>query len=105
MNGASDHSQTDWLRLKAMGDADIDKAISEDKDAYLLSDTEMLGRDGASYRYELLKISAGSWGWRLLDGKGEAIALSNASFRSRELALAAVSDLRRAVLGGMAKAA
>ncbi len=105
MNAASNHTQTDWGRLRGLNDADIEAALSTDPDAYALSDVEMLGRDGASYRYKLIKHANSNWHWALVDAEGKILASSNGAFPSRSSALEALNDVREAFLGGVSKAA
>ena len=62
----ADHrrSSTDWSRVSALSEAEIDDAIAADPDAYPL-ESEVLGRTSSSYHYKLFKDSAGKYRWTM----------------------------------------
>lgn len=91
--------RTDWARLRALTEDEIEAAIAADPDTFGLEDGEPQGRKGASYRYELHADSKGEWRWRLLDANGEILAVGGQSFSSRESLEAAITQLREALLG------
>ena len=98
-------SRTDWTRLRALTDDEIEAAVAEDPDAYLFGEHELLGRKGASYRYEIHRDSGGEWRWRLLSANGEVLAIGAQAFPSRKKLRAAISALRDALLGAQSEAA
>ncbi len=103
-DAASKSTQTDWARLKSLSDDDIDFAIADDVDAYAL-ETEVLGRRGSAYRYEVYQTIESQFGWRLVSSDGRIFATSDQSFASKGDALKAISEVRAALLGGRQLAA
>lgn len=101
---ASKPSVTDWAKLKALGDVEIDAAIAADPDAYAL-DQEVLGRAGSAYHYEVYQSAVGRFRWRLLGADGRGLASSEHDFATKESARNAIVDLRKAMLGGSLLAA
>ncbi len=97
-------STTDWAKVKALGDAEIDAAISADPDAYPL-DRETLGRAGSAYQYVVFKVAERRFRWRLVGANGLSLASSEQDFPTAEAARGAIADLRRAVIGGTLLAA
>ena len=100
-----DGSRTDWARLRALGDEEIDRAIAADPDAYAIEETDLIGRAKGSYSYQLYRDAAGSWRWALRSAEGRILAVSGRSFGSREDAELATSELREAILGARSAAA
>lgn len=102
----ADHrqSRTDWARVKALTDAEIDAAIACDPDAYAL-ETETHGRTGSAYHYEVFEETAGKYRWRLVGANGQAMALSHESYASKAAARKAIGAMRDALLGGKSMAA
>lgn len=101
----SEESRTDWGRLGALTDDEIDAEIAADPDSYALFDRELLGREGGSFRYEIYHDGAGRWQWRLLSSNGEVLARSGQSFPSRGALNASLGAMRDALLGGRSQAA
>jgi uncharacterized protein YegP (UPF0339 family) len=102
---AADGSLTDWARIRALTDDEIDAAIASDPDSYSIDEAELLGRKGASYRYELYSDKAGAWRWRLLAADGNVLAVSGQAFPSRQSVEKAIGTLRDALLGARSEAA
>ena len=102
----ADHrrSSTDWSRVSALSEAEIDDAIAADPDAYPL-ESEVLGRTSSSYHYKLFKDSAGKYRWSLIGVNGKVIAQSHENYASKTSARKAISGLRDALLGGKSMAA
>ncbi len=92
-------TQTDWTRLKALSDDEIDAAIADDADAYAL-DSELLGRSGSAYRYQIYQIAPSHFGWRLVSADGRIFATSQEGFTSESEARSAIAEIRAALLGG-----
>lgn len=105
LDAATEEDRSDWDAVRALGDRAIDSAIASDPDAYRVEDRELIGRQGASYRYELYRDQQQQWRWRLVDARGELLAEGARSFASKAKALASIELLREAVLGGRAEAA
>ncbi|HEX6374889.1 MAG TPA: DUF1508 domain-containing protein [Allosphingosinicella sp.] len=102
---AVDGSRTDWARVRSLSDEEIDAAIADDPDSYGIEEAELLGRKGASYRYELYCDRSGGWRWRLLAADGEVLAVSAQAFTSRQSVETAIVTLRDALLGARSEAA
>jgi uncharacterized protein YegP (UPF0339 family) len=102
---AAEASQTDWAHVRALTDEEIDAAIANDPDSYSIEEAELLGRTGASYRYELYCDKKGRWRWRLLAAGGEVLAVSGQAFPSRRSVETAIAALRDALLGARSQAA
>lgn len=100
---APEAGRTDWARVQKLSDKEIDIAIAGDSESYAL-DTEILGRAGSAYHYEVYRAGRG-FRWRLLSGDGEAVASSPDSFRTKAAAFHAIAEVRQALLGGSALAA
>jgi uncharacterized protein YegP (UPF0339 family) len=98
-------SRTDWARLRALTDEEIETAIAADPDSYELTSSDLLGRNGASFRYEIYKDSRRGWRWRLLSADGDVLALGAQAYSSRNDVEAAILMLRDALLGARSKAA
>lgn len=98
------HTRTDWEHLKALTNDDIDAAIANDADAYAL-DTEVLGRSGSAYRYEVYQTAGSHFAWRLISSDGRIFATSDERFASKAEARRAIADVRAALLGARQLAA
>jgi uncharacterized protein YegP (UPF0339 family) len=101
----SDESLTDWARLRALTDEEIETAIAGDPDSYAIEQGEELGRKGASFRYQIYRDPGESWRWRLVSANGEILAVGGQGFPSRKAVAAAISSLRDALLGARSEAA
>ena len=99
-----DGARTDWTRLQSLSDADIDAAIAGDPDSYPV-ETDLIGRRGGSYAYQLHQDGTGAWRWALRSAAGEVLAVSGKAFASRAAAEAALTDLLEALLGARSEAA
>ena len=100
-----DGSATDWARLRALSDEEIETAIASDPDAYSIEEADLIGRPKSSYSYLLYRDARGSWRWALRSADGQVLAVSGNSFDSREKAEFAISELREAILGARSAAA
>jgi uncharacterized protein YegP (UPF0339 family) len=98
-------SRTDWARLRALTDKEIETAIAADPDSYKLTNSDLLGRSGASFRYEIYQDARRDWRWRLLSADGDVLALGAQAYTSRKDVEAAILTLRDALLGARSKAA
>jgi uncharacterized protein YegP (UPF0339 family) len=98
-------SQTNWARLRALAEEEIETAIAGDPDSYSIDEAELLGRKGASYRFEIYHNRDGVWQWRLLASGGEVLAVSGRAFPSRQSVEGAIASLRDALLGAQSQAA
>ena len=101
----SEASRTDWARLRALTDAEIEAAIADDPDSYAFAQGEETGRKGASFRYQIYRDAGDSWRWRLLSAKGEVLAVGGQGFPTRKDVRAAIANLRDALLGARSEAA
>ncbi len=96
---------TDWNRVRALTDRDIDAAIADDPDAATLSDTEIARYQVAQVRYEITHGTDDRFHWRMIDQHGAVMAQDGGGFGSRTAALAAVEAVRQAPLSAELKAA
>ena len=97
---ANERDRTDWVRLRAMTDDELDVAIAADPDAALGPDGEMGPLVGVVFR-----DSHGEWRWRLLNSDRTPIADSPRSYSSRDEVDASIRALRTAMTADRAKAA
>ena len=100
-----DGSRTDWVRLRALTDEEIELAIAADPDAYPVEETDLIGRRKGSYSYQLYRDTAGNWRWALRSADGQVLAVSGKAFASRADAERAITELREAILGARSAAA
>jgi uncharacterized protein YegP (UPF0339 family) len=91
-------SKTDWNRVIALTDADIDAAIDSDADAYAIAGPQ-LGHSGSEYQYRIVRQKSGGWRWILVARDGAVLATSATALTSREAAQAAIAGLRQTLLG------
>lgn len=84
---------TDWDRVRALTDEDIEAAIANDPEA-------SLGLDGSrsAVRGVIFKDKEGAWRWRLIGANGEAIADSPKSYTDRSEVDRAINTLRAAII-------
>jgi uncharacterized protein YegP (UPF0339 family) len=101
----SEESRTDWARLRALTDAEIEAAVAGDPDSYPIAQGEEIGRKGASFRYQIYRDPGDTWRWRLLSAQGEVMAVGGQGFPSRKEVQAAIATLRDALLGARSEAA
>jgi len=92
--------RTDWERLRAITDEELEAAIAEDRDASISADGESGPIVGMVF-----KDSRGQWRWRLLNSAGEPIADSPHGYSSRDQVDKAIKELRQAITAFAAKAA
>ena len=95
---AVDGDRTDWVRLGALTDQQIDAAIEGNTDSFAMQTNQM-----STARYSVYQDGAGQWRWRLTDAQGQILARSGGSFRSRSAATTALAVVRAAL--AQAKAA
>ena len=98
-----EHTGTDWAKLRALSDAEIDTAIAEDVGAYPL-EAETLGRVESAYHYQIFRDGKG-YRWRLISAQGDVLANSPEAFLSKSAVTKAIAGLRAAILGGDSLAA
>lgn len=98
LDTAIESDQTDWARLRAISDADIEKAIAEDPDTFEVSPKNFEKDVGA--RYEVFKDAAGRYRWRLQNAAGVVIAKSAQSYSSKDAVMSAIASLRSVLLNG-----
>jgi uncharacterized protein YegP (UPF0339 family) len=105
LDEGSEESRTDWARLRALTDVEIEAAIAGDPDSYSFAQGEEIGRKGASFRYQIYRDPGDSWRWRLLSAQGEILAVGGQGFPSRKDVQAAIAALREALIGARSEAA
>lgn len=105
MDVGAEGSATDWHRIRALTDDEIEAAVASDPDSYLLDGPEHLGRAGASYRYMLYRDPAGDWRWRLVSSNGGILAVGAQAYPTREALAEAISTLKDALIGARSEAA
>jgi uncharacterized protein YegP (UPF0339 family) len=105
LDEVAEESRTDWARLRALTDAEIEAAITGDPDSYSFEQREEIGRSGASYRYQIYREPGDTWRWRLLSAQGEVLAVGGQGFPSRSEVRVAIASLRDALLGARSEAA
>jgi uncharacterized protein YegP (UPF0339 family) len=94
----SDASATDWQRIKALTDREIDAAIADDADSYAVS-AMGLGHQKGRYTYNLYRDKDGAWHWQVVAQDGRILAAAAGGLATRELAQAAIAELRSTLLG------
>jgi len=101
--------QTDWKRLAAQSEEEIERLARQDSDTIVLRDDELadLGaRRGAERAsYAIYRDKAGAFRWRLVHPSGRIIAEGGEAFETSEHAEAAIARLRNAILGARLAAA
>ncbi|WP_176495682.1 YegP family protein [Sphingomonas sp. HMP6] len=102
LDTANDGDRTDWSRLRALSDADIATAITEDADTF---EIEASTSSGSGVRYVLYRSVDGGWHWVLKDRDGTHLAVSATAFASKEATARAIDALRSQLLTGDVKAA
>jgi uncharacterized protein YegP (UPF0339 family) len=105
LDEGSEESRTDWARVRALTDAEIEAAVADDPDSYLLAQGDEIGRKGASFHYQIYRDPGDAWRWRLLSARGEVLAVGGQGFSSRKEVQAAIATLRDALLGAGSEAA
>ncbi len=91
---------TDWKRVRALTDEEIEEAIRNDPDTFALEEGEVPPFQGLTFR-----DPQGRWRWRLIGPSGEAIADSPRGYDDRSEVDRALRTLREAIVAGSAKAA
>ena len=97
---AARRGETDWKRLRGLTDEEIEAAVAEDSDSFLLEDADVPAIRGVIFR-----DSAGEWRWRLIAPDGRAIADAPRGYTDRDEVDRAILELRDLILAGHAKAA
>lgn len=98
-------SRTDWERLRALTDDQLDAAIDLDPDSFAQTDIEKIGRSGASANYLVYRDRAGKFRWRLRGANGDVLAVSPEGYATRQAVEDAIAQLRDVMLGARSKAA
>jgi uncharacterized protein YegP (UPF0339 family) len=104
-SSGADGDATDWDRIRALTDEQIEQAIASDPDTYAVKDAELLGARGTSFRYQLHRDGEGHWRWALCSAAGEVLAISGRSYASRQRVIEAIGKLREAMGGARSEAA
>lgn len=100
LDEAIERDRTDWARLRALTDDEIEAAIAADPDSDLGLDGEMGPVVGI-----IFKDMHGAWRWRLLDSDRTPIADSPRGYQTRDEVDAGLRALRAAMSADQAKAA
>lgn len=79
---------TDWVRLDALSDKDIEVAAATDENSFSLA---------ADAHYVVAKDRQGGWNWKLVDAGGLIIATGGVSHASQAEARTALDRARAAV--------
>lgn len=95
--------QTDWDRVAALTDAEIDAAIAADTDCYALSELEVASSStvavsGGQASYVIRRMENGRFRWFLISAKGEILAASYEAAATVEEAQAGIMALRTAAI-------
>jgi uncharacterized protein YegP (UPF0339 family) len=91
---------TDWARVRALTDDEIEQAIRDDPDTFAMADGDV-----PPVRGLIFKDPQGLWRWRLIAPTGEAIADSPRGYSDRGEVDRAIRALRTAIVADEAKAA
>lgn len=83
-------SLTDWARLDAMTEDDIERAIEEDPDWAAFNDVSDLQKRAG---FSLFRGPDDQWRWLLSDKTGAVIGQSTVAYRYKGDAIGAVKDL------------
>ena len=93
--GAVEEDLTDWDRVRALTDREIEEAIRDDPDTFALEEGDVPPFQGLIYRDR-----EGKWRWRLLGPNGEAVADSPRGYADRAEVDRAIQALRKAIIAG-----
>ncbi|MDM7956419.1 hypothetical protein [Blastomonas sp.] len=86
-----DPSQTDWARLRAMTDDDIEAAIEADDGTFALTPDD-LQADGPGFKFALGDDNL--WHWRFYADSGKLMAQSGIGYPNTLDAIAAADEFR-----------
>lgn len=81
---------TDWARLDAMTEDDIERAIEDDPEWAAFNDVSELQKRAG---FSLFRGPDDQWRWLLSDKSGAVIGQSTVAYRYKGDAIAAVKDL------------
>ena len=90
---------TDWDRLRALTEEEIDEAIRHDPDTFALEAGEV-----PPFQCMIFKDAQGMWRWRLIGSDGQAAADSPRSYADRDEVERAIRALRKAIVAGETEA-
>lgn len=94
--------QTDWDRVRALTDAQIDAAIASDPDAFALCDADLAAITAESpaghASYQIRKSRDGRFRWYLISGQGAILAAAYEGAATLEEARAGIFALRAAAI-------
>lgn len=82
--------RTDWKRLQALSDVDVERACADDEDCFGL---ESAGSSSQA-RYMIYRTTGGAYRWRLIDAIGTIIAESGSDFPTKQEARKAMDAAR-----------
>jgi uncharacterized protein YegP (UPF0339 family) len=94
MNEAVREDRTDWLRVRALTDEQIDAAIAADPDSFAMGDKQE--GDQTKFVYLVYSDSVGKWRWRLEGSDGRVMAYGAETYATQKDAARAVAILRTA---------
>ena len=90
LDDAPRESLTDWARLDAMTEDDIERAIEDDPEWAAFNDVSDLQKRAG---FSLFRGPDDQWRWLLSDQSGLVIGQSTVAYRYKGDAIAAVRDL------------
>ena len=97
MDEAVKEDRTDWERVRALTDEQIDAAIAADPDTYAMGgELDQLRNNPLKFVYSVYSDSAGEWRWRLEGSDGRILAYGAESYPSQSEAVRAVGAVRTA---------
>jgi uncharacterized protein YegP (UPF0339 family) len=97
MNEAVKEDRTDWQRVRALTDEQIDAAIAADPDTFAMGDG-LQGHQGnpLKFVYFIYSDKVGEWRWRLERSDGRVVAYGAETYVTQNEAARAVGALRTA---------
>lgn len=104
LKAAATESQTDWHRVRALTDKDIDAAIASDPDSWAPDENELKRRPKPGH-YQVYRDGTGKYRWRLLAADGSVVAEGAQAFATRKQMQEALDNLRFLMLSSRPEAA
>jgi uncharacterized protein YegP (UPF0339 family) len=103
MTEAVKEDRTDWQRVRALTDAQIDAAIESDPDTFAMDDKRAATeKTPLEFVYFIYSDGGGEWRWRLERSDGRVVAHGAEAYATQNDVTRAVAALRAAFRTGHA---
>jgi uncharacterized protein YegP (UPF0339 family) len=96
MTEAVKEDRTDWQRVRAMTDDQIDAAIASDPDTFAMDDKAATAKKPLDFVYFIYSDGGGEWRWRLERSDGRVLAYGAEAYATQNDVTRAVAALRAA---------